>query len=248
MVMGALGQQQRSGGLDANGLANLLSSQKDQITAAMPSGLANMMGARGMLDALDGGLRRGAETAGATAGRMAGTMSDTAMGASQVAYAAARKPLAASWPLWILGLIVLAGLGWYFLGDREQQVAEQTRGLINKATEDVATNTPNAADVSADLTTSVDTVRKTLQGITDPASARAALPKLQQATERLDKINSLAAQLPPSSCKELASLVEASMPALNRLCDQALSNPQIAGLAKPAIDALRARLQMLAQA
>ena len=244
MVMGALGQQQRSGGLDANGLANLLSSQKDQITAAMPSGLANMMGARGMLDALDGGLRRGAEAAGA----MAGTMSDTAMGASQVAYATARKPLAASWPLWILGLIVLAGLGWYFLGDREQQVAEQTRGLINKATEDVATNTPNAADVSADLTTSVDTVRKTLQGITDPASARAALPKLQQATERLDKINSLAAQLPPSSRKELASLVEASMPALNRLCDQALSNQQIAGLAKPAIDALRARLQMLAQA
>jgi hypothetical protein len=34
MVMGALGQQQRSGGLDANGLANLLSSQKDQIAAA----------------------------------------------------------------------------------------------------------------------------------------------------------------------------------------------------------------------
>jgi hypothetical protein len=248
MVVGALGQQQRSGGLDANGLANLLSSQKDQIAAAMPSGLANMMGARGMLDALDGGLRRGAETAGATAGRMPGTMSDTAMGASQVAYATARKPLAASWPLWILGLIVLAGLGWYFLGDREQQVAEQTRGLINKATEDVATNPPNASDVSADLTASVDTVRKTLQGITDPASARAALPKLQQATERLDKINSLAAQLPPSSRKELASLVEASMPALNRLCDQALSNPQIAGLAKPAIDALRARLQMLAQA
>jgi hypothetical protein len=248
MVVGALGQQQRSGGLDANGLANLLSSQKDQIAAAMPSGLANMMGARGMLDALDGGLRRGAETAGATAGRMPGTMSDTAMGASQVAYATARKPLAASWPLWILGLIVLAGLGWYFLGDREQQVAEQTRGLINKATEDVATNPPNASDVSADLTASVDAVRKTLQGITDPASARAALPKLQQATERLDKINSLAAQLPPSSRKELASLVEASMPALNRLCDQALSNPQIAGLAKPAIDALRARLQMLAQA
>ena len=63
MVVGALGQQQRSGGLDANGLANLLSSQKDQIAAAMPSGLANMMGARGMLDALDGSLRRGADTA-----------------------------------------------------------------------------------------------------------------------------------------------------------------------------------------
>jgi hypothetical protein len=248
MVLGALGQQQRSGGLDANGLANLLSSQKDQIAAAMPTGLANMLGARGMLDAVDGGLRRGADTASAAAGRMAGTMSDTATSASQVANAAARRPLAASWPLWILGLVVLAGLGWYFLGDREQQLAEQTRGLINKATEDVATKTPNAADVSADLTSSVDTVRTTLQGISDPASARAALPKLQQATEQLDRINSLAAQLPPNSRKELASLVEASMPALNRLCDRALSNPQIAGLAKPTIDALRAKLQSLAQA
>ena len=248
MVVGALGQQQRSGGLDANGLANLLSSQKDQITAAMPSGLANMLGASGMLDALDGSLRRGADTASAAAGRMASTMSDTARGAGQVGYRAARRPLTASWPLWILGLVVLAGLGWYFLGEREHQLAEQTRGLINKATEDVATKTPNPADVSADLTSSVDTVRTTLQGITDPASARAALPKLQQATEQLDRINSLAAQLPPSSRKELASLVAASMPALNRLCDRALSNPQIAGLAKPTIDALRAKLQSLAQA
>jgi hypothetical protein len=248
MVMGALGQQQRSGGLDANGIANLLSSQKDQIAAAMPPGLANIMGARGMLDALDGSLRRGADTASTAAGRMTGTMSDMAMRTSQVANAAARRPLAASWPLWILGLIVLAGLGWYFSGDREKQVAEQTRGLFNKATEDVAANTPNAMDVSADLTASVDTVQKTLQGITDPASARAALPKLQEATDRLDKINNLAARLSPSSRKELASQVEASMPGLNRLCDQALSNPQIAALAKPAIDALRVRLQMLAQA
>ena len=248
MVVGALGQQQRSGGLDASGLANLLSSQKDQITAAMPSGLADMLGASGMLDALDGSLRRGADTASAAAGRMASTMSDTARGAGQVGYRAARRPLTASWPLWILGLVVLAGLGWYFLGEREHQLAEQTRGLINKATEDVATKTPNPADVSDDLTSSVDTVRTTLQGITDPASARAALPKLQQATEQMDRINSLAAQLPPSSRKELASLVAASMPALNRLCDRALSNPQIAGLAKPTIDALRAKLQSLAQA
>ena len=249
LVVGALAQQQRSGGLDASGLANLLSSQRDQIVAVMPFGLANTLGAHGMLDALDGTLRRGADTATAAAGRMAEAMSDTARGgASQVAYGATRRPRATSWPYWILGLVVLAGLGWYFLGEREQQLVEQTRGLINKATEDVATKTPNPADVSADLTSSVDAVRTTLQGITDPASARAALPKLQQATEQLDRINGLAAQLPSSSRKELASLVEASMPALNRLCDRALSNPQIAGLAKPTIDALRAKLKTLAQA
>jgi hypothetical protein len=247
IVVGALGQQQRSAGLDSRGLANLLSSQKDQITAAMPSGLANMLGARGVFDAIEGGLRGGAETAATAAGQMAGTLSDTATGASQVAHRA-RRPLTASWPLWILGLAVLAGLSWYFLADREQQLVEQTRNLINKATEDVAGNTPNLADVSADLTSSVDTVRTTLQGVTDPVSARAALPKLQQATEQLDKINSLAAKLSPNSRKELASLVEASMPALNRLCDRVLSNQHIAGLAKPTIDTLRAKLKLLAQA
>jgi hypothetical protein len=145
---------------------------------------------------------------------------------------------------------VLAGLGWYLLGNGEKQVAEQTRGLLNKAPDDVAAQmaTPNAAELSADLSSSVDTVRTTLQGITDSASARAALPKLQQATAQLNRINDLAAHLPPGARKNLASVVEASLPALNSLCDQALSNPQIAGLAKPAIDALRAKLQLLAQA
>jgi hypothetical protein len=38
------------------------------------------------------------------------------------------------------------------------------------------------------------------------------------------------------------------MPALNRLCDRVLSNQHIAGLAKPTIDALRAKLKLLAQA
>ena len=246
-VMGMLGQQQRSSGLDASGLANLLSSQKDQIAAAMPSGVASALGARGLIDTVEGGMRRSADSASAAAGRMAGSMSDTAAGASQIARAAARKPLAASLPYWIIGLAVLAGAAWYFLGDREQQLAEQTRGLMNKATEDVALNKPSVSELSADLTSSVNSVRNTLQGMTDPASARAALPKLQQATEQLDRINGLAVQLPESSRKDLASVVGASMPALNRLCDQALSNPQIAGLAKPTIDALRTKLQMLAQ-
>ena len=250
VVVGALGQQQRSGGLDANGLANLLSSQKDQIAAAMPSGLANTLAARGMLDAFGSSLRHGADTAAAATGRMAGTVSDTAAGARQVAYAASRKPPTASLPYWILALLVLAGLGWYFLRDHSQQLAEQTRGLINGVSENVANKmaAPNTADLSADLTSSVDTVRSTLQGINDPASARAALPKLKQATEQIDRINGLAAQLPPNSRKELASVVGASMPALNRLFDRALSNPQIAGLAKPTVDALRAKLESLAQA
>jgi hypothetical protein len=269
MVVGALGQQQRSSGLDADGIADLLSSQKDQIAAAMPSGLANMLGARGMLGAVDGGLRRGAESAtaaagsatatarrvaGATsdaAGRAAGAASDAAANAGQVAYAAARTPRTPIWPFWILGLVILGGIGWYFLGDREQQkLVEQTRGLINSVSQETANKfmTPSAADLSADLKSSVDNVRSTLQGINDPNSARAALPKLKEATDKLDRINNLAAQLPPGSRKELAAVVGSSMPALNQLCDRVLSNPHVGVMAKPTIDALRAQLQSLTRA
>jgi hypothetical protein len=250
VVVGALGQQQRSGGLDANGIADLLSSQKNQITAAMPSGLSNMLGARGVLDAFDGGLRRSADTAATTTGRVASTAGDMAASASQVAYGAARKPLAASWPYWAAGIIALLGLGGYFLSEHNPQVAEQRQHIAASGMSDVDDSglaAPNATDLTADLTSSVDTVRSTLQSITDPASARAALPKLQQATAQIDRINELAAQLPPSVRKSLASLLGASMPVLNRLCDHALSSPQIAGLAKPTIDALRAKLDVLAQ-
>ena len=108
--------------------------------------------------------------------------------------------------------------------------------------------TPNAADLSADLKSSVDNVRTTLQGMNDPGTARAALPKLKEATEKLDRINGLAAQLSPGSRKELAAVVGSSMPALNQLCDRVLASPHIGVMAKPTIDALRAQLQSLSRA
>ncbi len=42
-ILGVLGRQQRSQGLDASGLANLLAGQKDNIRAALPAGLGTML-------------------------------------------------------------------------------------------------------------------------------------------------------------------------------------------------------------
>ena len=71
IVLGALGQQQRSAGLDASGLASLLRSQKDQITAAIPSGLADQLGAAGLIDRAEAGLRSGATAAASGRGTAA---------------------------------------------------------------------------------------------------------------------------------------------------------------------------------
>src|SRR5262249_48006605 len=55
VVMGTIGQQRQQGrALDANGITALLSSQKDNIAAALPAGLSNLLGGTGLLDALGG--------------------------------------------------------------------------------------------------------------------------------------------------------------------------------------------------
>ncbi len=45
VVAATLGKQQNSQGLDASGLANLLTAQRDNISAALPSGFASLLGA-----------------------------------------------------------------------------------------------------------------------------------------------------------------------------------------------------------
>jgi hypothetical protein len=97
------------------------------------------------------------------------------------------------------------------------------------------------------LTSSVSAVRSALDGMTDPASVRDALPRLQQATARLEAIGNSATQLPPNARKEISFYVVRSMPALNQLCDKVLATPDAAPLAKPAIDALRVRLDALSR-
>lgn len=50
LVMGVLGRQQRDAGLDVPGLANMLTSQKDSIANALPSGFANLVAGTGLLE------------------------------------------------------------------------------------------------------------------------------------------------------------------------------------------------------
>jgi hypothetical protein len=102
-------------------------------------------------------------------------------------------------------------------------------------------------DLTAELTSSVRNVRSALQEMTDPNLMPTALPKLRQATAQFDAIGAAAAQLPPNARKEIASYVDRSMPGLNQLCDKILATPQMTEAAKPAIDAMRAKLVALAR-
>jgi len=91
-------------------------------------------------------------------------------------------------------------------------------------------------------------MKTVLTGMTDAASAQAALPKLRQTAAQLDRVNSLAAQLPPDGKRAIAGMVETAMPTIKQLCDKALAIPGVRDIAKPAIDELRVKLDSLARA
>ena len=118
VLLGTLGQQQRSAGLDAAGLGSMLASQKDQFAAAIPSSLADRLSDAGLVDKVDTSLRSGAAATSGAAPRVT-TAADRMMDA-------ARSGLGGTqWSYIAATLALLAVLGWLFLGRQgNETVAE----------------------------------------------------------------------------------------------------------------------------
>jgi hypothetical protein len=237
VVLGALGQHQRSAGLEPSGLTSLLASQKDQIAAALPSGLADQLSAAGLIDRAEEGVRSGASAA-----------------ASHAAGASARyRPsnVMSQWPYWLAALVVLGGLLWYAAQrPGEQTVAEQP-AATQPATRTVgvapANLTVDGVNLATQIDSSVDTLRSAMSGITDSAAAQAALPKINEAIAQLNDVSARVAKLPPEGRSALAKLIVVVTPAINQMCDKVMATPGAGPVAKPAIDDLRAKLDSLAR-
>ena len=237
VVLGALGQHQRSAGMEPSGLTSLLASQKDQIAAALPSGLADQLSAAGLIDRAGDSVRSGASAA-----------------ASRVAGASARyTPSGAmsQWPYWLAALVVLGGLVWYAVQrPGEQTVAEQpaaTRPATGTVGVAPANLTVDGVNLGSQIDSSIVTLKSALPGITDVASAQAALPKINEAVAQLNEVSARAAKLPPEGRSALAKLIVVVTPAIYQMCDKVMATPGVGPVAKPAIDDLRARLDSLAK-
>ena len=196
MVLAAVSQHPRVGGLDASGLASFLGSQKDQIAAAIPSGLADQLSAAGLMERAQGSLRSSASAAGS---RFADATERTASRAAQ----ATSTTISSQWPYWLAGLLVLGGLAWYVMGrPGSETVGEPPRstatqpatGTVGMATPDLTVDGKNLGN---QVNSSVGALRSVLPGVTDAASAQAALPRIQEATARLNEVNMLVVKLTP---------------------------------------------------
>src|SRR5262245_53794285 len=177
VVVGAIKKQQGTSSLSPSGLANLLASQKDNISEALPTGVENLLGDAGILDDLGDG----ATTAAKSVAQRATDYKHAAQ------YEAAKRGPSLTWLAWALPIIALAALAWYLLAPRTMHTVEAPATMTTKpATVGLMVD---GVDIGASVTSTIDNVKTTLESVTDSATAKSALPKLEEATTALDKVS-----------------------------------------------------------
>jgi hypothetical protein len=236
LVMGTIAQQQGPRSLNAGSIADLMESQKDSIAAALPAGFGNLLGGTGLLDSL-GGAARTATAAGRQAAQDAAATARAA-GASGQRAAGAAALSSRNWLYWLIPLLAIVAFAIYWYSRPAEQAVQQGATAVQNLT-------VGSLDVGKQVTDSIANLRTTLTNVTDSASAQASLPKLQEATAQIDKVDGVIGQLSAEQRKVLAGIVSPLVPTLNQLFDKVLAIPGVADVLKPTIDALRAKLAVL---
>jgi hypothetical protein len=90
-------------------------------------------------------------------------------------------------------------------------------------------------------------LKSALPSMTDAAAARAALPKIDQATAQLNDLRARVQKLSPDGRNAFVKMIVLATPSINQMCDKALATPGVEPVAKPAIDDLRTKLDSLAK-
>jgi hypothetical protein len=258
VVLGALGREQRTQNLDAQGLAGMLNDQKDSIAHALPTGLASELGSTGLLAGIADRLGEGgsttaqaARTARADAARTASVATSTAAGTAGSAATAAHQRTSGggSWLRWLIGLIVLLVLIWlawqYLFRDRmEEAVAPTTPpATVGEPAQNLVVGDVN---LGQEVTSVVESATTVLNDVTDATSAEAALPRLNEIDANLDRLGGLVGQLPAEGKSALAALINGALPEFEALVARVSEISGVGAVIKPAADALVEKLKAMA--
>ncbi len=143
VIMGILGRQQRAAGLDASEFARMLAGQKDELAAAIPTGLADLL-PRDLHETFE--TPRSAEGRAYDFPRAAYNAPRASNGSMQRTVSEPKVESArASWPYWLLPLLALGGLLWYLLPtDRLNRQASEPAPTTTSQPASLLTRQPGA--------------------------------------------------------------------------------------------------------
>jgi hypothetical protein len=220
-ALGGLKSTADNEGLDAAGVMRLLGSQQGQIEKAIPADLGRMLSSAGILP-------QAAEIAGA----------------ARAAVPTAAAPASGGWMKWALGALALAVLAWlgsqFFGGAPDPAVA-----TAPAATAAASALVVDGVDIGASVEGLLGNLSTTLAGVTDTASATAAVQTLTDVDTTLGGLEGAVSSLSGEGRTALQALIAGALPALQTTIDGLLGDSAISGILKPTLDSILARLTTL---
>lgn len=217
VAIGTVAKQQKDSGLDAAALARMLLGQKENIAAAMPAGFGELLKGSGLLDAV---------TASAPTPAHVGKPSPVESPATP----------GGNWFPWAAGFAALVIGIWYLL--------PSARGPTFPAPPAITVYNQN---IGAQVGTLVEGLRGNLARITDEASARSALPALQETLKQLDGLTEVRGRMPADAKRSLAVYVSQITALLRPMVDGLLRQAGVSPVVKPVLDNILNRLDTMAK-
>ncbi|QDT08497.1 DUF937 domain-containing protein [Planctomycetes bacterium K23_9] len=214
LVMSFLGKQKRSMGLDANGLAGLLSSQKDAVASSLPPGLAGTMGL-GELGITD--------SPAAAAPSHSHSTSQGGGGLGKL----------------LIPLVIIAALGFLaykFLGGAGDAINDGVDAVKNA--EVGLPEVPTVDSMTGQLSGVFDNYKETLSGVTDEASASAALPQLEEYNEKLGGMSDLLGKLPEGARGAVGDQVKSMLGPIQGIIDKLYAIPGVKSILDPVLSSM----------
>jgi hypothetical protein len=155
-----------------------------------------------------------------------------------------------SWLVPAIVVVVLALLAWWFFGrsSTSERVAEKPPATAPAPAATPAPAAPAAVDLAGVSKQASDTLtglNATLAGITNADTAKAAMPKLNDAAGSLDKIAGMADKLPADAKASLKGAVGPAAAPVRDLIAKVTSMPGVGDVVKPATDLIVAKLDAL---
>ena len=166
VVMGMIGKQVQSGGLNASGLMNMLMGQKEHVASALPAGMGSILGFADMSNMTEKVTNTVTNTVTGAASKTASAARDTVKEAASLTTDAAAT--GGSWIKWALPIVALALVGgflWKNMGGAD--VTGKATSMAGDAVGTVA----NAAG------TAVDGATKTMDAAGNAAAGAAGSMK-----------------------------------------------------------------------
>ena len=168
---------------------------------------------------------------------------------------------------WIIGLVVIAALGWFgfqYMNNnaaidaqnvaaeaaaKAEEAAASAKESATEALEAAQQSMPEGIDLSK-ITDSLDGILSStgeaFGSITDIESAEAALPSLEDASSRLSGLDNTIARLPEAAQGPIAGIVSGGLSTLKPLIEKAAAIPGVGDIINPVVTPMLEMLEGLA--